>query len=79
MATFINDDYFDYVRMLKKCHGQELSGLTVEDIKTAQGAVKRSPIADGFFKVGTMTIDRTVGAVKRELIELNRMIDEIKK
>jgi len=64
--------------MLKKCHGQDLGDLTVGDIKIAQDAVKRSPIADGFFKVGTMTIDRTVGAVKRELVELNRMIDEIK-
>lgn len=79
MATFVNDDYLDYVRMLKKCHGQDLGDLTVGDIKIAQDAVKGSPIADGFFKVGTVTIDRTVGAVKRELIELNRMIDEIKK
>jgi hypothetical protein len=79
MATPINDDYFDYVRMLGKCHGEDLTGLTVEDIKIAQKAVRRSPISDGFFKVGTVTIDRTFGAIKRELTELNRMIDEMKK
>ncbi len=79
MATFIRDDYFDYVEMLKKCHGGDLKDLTVEDVRVAQDAVKTSPIADGFFKIGTMTIERTAGVVRDELIELNRLIDEIKK
>ena len=79
MATPDIDGYFDYIAMLKKCHGGDIETLSVADIKIAQHAVKTSPIADGFYKVGTMTIDRTVGAVKRELIELNRLIDELRR
>ena len=64
--------------MMRKCDLNDMSRLEVEDIRKAQEAVRKSPIKDGIYKVGTMVIDKTQGRVKRELETLNRMIDELK-
>lgn len=78
MAAHISDEYLEYIKMMRKCDLQDMSRLQVEDIKKAQEAVRKSPIKDGIFKVGTMVIDKTQGRVKRELETLNRMIDELR-
>ena len=79
MAAHISDDYLEYIKMMRKCDLQDMSRLEVEDIKKAQEDVRKSPIKDGIFKVGTMVIDKTQGRVKRELETLNRMIDDLRR
>jgi len=75
----MSDDYMEYIKMMRKCDLNDMSRLEVEDIKKAQEAVRKSPIKDGIYKVGTILIDKTQGRVRRELEVLNRMIDDLKR